>query len=339
MRCDETRPHCLQCTSRGRVCAGYEFTTASQSLRIEISTSASVFESRQEHRAFSYFQRRTSAHLSGLAESPFWCAILLRVARSDSGIRHAVVALASMHEDFEQRRDTEPLLGQFALRHYNRAIRSHMERATTSPCMKVSDVESYLSSCMLFICIEMLQSHPQSAIALIKQAVGLFRSLSTPVTGAPASMWPLDVLEALLCRFQSMAVGLIGRAAYSGTVPPRLKAATIPPMPARFANASQAKEYLDFYLTSYELSRAPASTGYIVDPKERDARAREAAKSYRDVLGRWSAAFEDLKLRCKDDPAFDQRDQRTLTALDIRRKFVTVLADFTRWDVHGDALS
>lgn len=304
-----------------------------------MSTSSSVFESRSEHRAFAFFQHRTSQHLSGLVESEIWSCILLQVARADPSIRHAIIALASVHEEYEQTGEAHVRPSEFALRQYNRAIRCHIERAKTSLAMKATDLESYLAACVVFICIEMLQSHPSSAVSLIKQAVNLFQNLPAAVSGQSRSTWPVETFEALLCQFQSMAVGLVGRATYSGTVPPRIKAATMSMMPKHFSSVNQAKEYFDFYLTMFELSRPASYRGYIADPPERGRHIREAALAYRNHIANWSTAFLTLKRQLEEEATLSERDRRTLLALDIRRKFLTNLADITRWDACTDTFN
>lgn len=180
MKCDEARPRCMQCIHQGRQChfrVVEQPTENTSSLRIDISTRATVAEIQVEKRALAYFRQRTATHLAGLLESEFWNQFVLQVARSDASIRHALVAVAAVHEDFERNPSTALSTNEFALRHYNRAIRAHIERARSIESMKTSAVISYLVCCALFICIEMLQGHATSAISLIKQAVALFYGL------------------------------------------------------------------------------------------------------------------------------------------------------------------
>lgn len=343
VRCDETRPQCTQCTSRSRECRYEAQLPSNQVLRIEIYTSASIFESQHEHRAFSYFQQRTSEHLAGLVESDFWSRTLLQAARTDPSARHALIALAAVHEDYEgQTQGAIVRTNQFALQQYNRAIRSHVRRCESTQAMSPNDLKSYLVSCVVFICIEMLQGHAVSATSLIKQAVSLFYSLPVASIGACWSDWPresVEVFEAILSRFQFMSVGLFGRLTSIPRVPPLFKASILQPMPDRFSSVRQAKEYLDFYLAMHELSRRPTSRGYIDDPMERDSQSRAAVAIYHDLVSRWSSAYQALKLQLGDEIASNPRTYCTFTVLDIRRILMTSMTDLSQWQNRNGPLA
>lgn len=87
-----------------------------------------MFGDRAERRSFSFFQDRTAPQLAGLFESQFWDCLLPLSANYQPAIRHAVVALAALHERFENNDNSvlssnyDIAQGGFALQQYNRAI-------------------------------------------------------------------------------------------------------------------------------------------------------------------------------------------------------------------------
>ena len=57
----------------------------------------------QERRAFHRFKYRTVSAFAGGSENEFWTDLVLRAATSEPVIRDAVIALGSLHEDYENR--------------------------------------------------------------------------------------------------------------------------------------------------------------------------------------------------------------------------------------------
>lgn len=113
--------------------------------------------SEQERRSFYFFCSRTVIRLSGFFVAGFWNRWVLQAFHHEPAIRHAVIALGSIHERFDggdvsvlgSNRDTTR--GGFALEQYNRAIRNLVEpgaKGTPPP----HDV--FLISCVLFACFE-----------------------------------------------------------------------------------------------------------------------------------------------------------------------------------------
>ncbi|KAL2208713.1 hypothetical protein CC79DRAFT_582197 [Sarocladium strictum] len=141
VRCDEHKPSCVRCTSTGRTCDGYDSLSPSSSPSSSSSAvSASPSPPRseplnaaadlrltlprqnsQEVRSYHYFLQVTAPSLAGAFHSDFWLAEVPRVCLSDAAIWHAIVSLASAHEDFaDNGRSSE---SSFALKQFNSAIR------------------------------------------------------------------------------------------------------------------------------------------------------------------------------------------------------------------------
>lgn len=112
--------------------------------------------SEEERRCFDFFLNRTVSQLSGFWHSDFWGCLVLRATHHQPAIRHAVLALGSLHERFEAGDNSvmNPIWnkgeGGFALKHYNQAIQQLTKPAGEG--QRALDV--CLIACMLFACFE-----------------------------------------------------------------------------------------------------------------------------------------------------------------------------------------
>lgn len=122
-----------------------------------------VFDTRgsvEERRCFDFFLNRTASQLSGFWDSDFWDCSILRATHHQPAIRHAVLALGSLHERFEagDRSVMNPIWnkgeGGFALKQYNQAIQQLIKPASKGQ----QAVDVCLIACMLFVCFEVSPS-------------------------------------------------------------------------------------------------------------------------------------------------------------------------------------
>lgn len=136
---------------------------ASQSSSLSQSFEGTV----QERRAFHRFKYRTVPAFAGGSETEFWTGLVLRAASSEPVIREAVIALGSLHEDYETRegkydqgvvlsasyKDTALL--------YGRAIRKLYQRIDT-----ISGETANLAviASIIFACFEVLRRNNMAAV-------------------------------------------------------------------------------------------------------------------------------------------------------------------------------
>jgi hypothetical protein len=64
--------------------------------------SLEVFVDKVERRCFAFFRARTVNEISGYFPSDFWERLVPRVTYYEPCLKHAVIALASLHERFEK---------------------------------------------------------------------------------------------------------------------------------------------------------------------------------------------------------------------------------------------
>ncbi|KAJ9142945.1 Transcriptional regulatory protein moc3-like protein 4 [Pleurostoma richardsiae] len=166
VKCDEAKPSCQRCTSTGRTCDGYP--PPKQSLMSDSKQPGSVVASPDEARALKFFQAVVGPALSSFAEPYFWNKLVLQFSQYEPSVRHAVVAISALYENFHE---PEPTLAHspkshLVLQNYNAAINE----------LLVSRTEESLTLlvCILFICIEYLQGDEKLATEHCRHGVEIY---------------------------------------------------------------------------------------------------------------------------------------------------------------------
>jgi len=200
VKCDEGRPACLRCVSTGRVCDGYgiwggggnfyghrESSVVSKdgSITPWPPTGVSILaQNAEESRYFEWFKCRTSKKLAGPFRLTFWETLLFQASLNEPAILHAVLTLSSVHkkgvlDSTDQSRNADPPdeHEQFMLQHYLKAIhhlQPHFE-ARDKPAIRVA-----LITCLVFVCIEFLRGHFETAQTHLDNGLKVFRELQIP---------------------------------------------------------------------------------------------------------------------------------------------------------------
>ncbi|KAM7194988.1 hypothetical protein V8F20_007714 [Naviculisporaceae sp. PSN 640] len=185
VKCDEAKPFCIRCTKTGRRCDGYLPSTKRQprsgSLtgRVhsgaghhgELHGSLTVFydwASADEVRSFQFFQHVTAPCLSGDFDGSFWRVLVLQICQTEPAVKHAVLAVSSLHEGMMRGMVPYADMGDrqsFALWQYNKAIGyllDQMRHVDAKPLVP-------LLTCVLFVCIEFMQSKDRESLLHLEQ--------------------------------------------------------------------------------------------------------------------------------------------------------------------------
>ena len=123
--------------------------------------------SEEERRCFDFFRSRTAVQMSGFFASEIWDRLVLQATHYEPAIRHAVLALGSLHERFVnedqslQKQTWSRDEGGFALEHYNLAIQSLMNPVNSGRL----NIDVCLIACMLFCSFEVRYSLTTSSLA------------------------------------------------------------------------------------------------------------------------------------------------------------------------------
>lgn len=132
----------------------------------------------EEKRGFDFFLRNTAAELSGYYDSSFWGNLVLAASTQKPSLRHAVIALGALHEDFSRKGlhsvpSLENQNRQLALNQYSKAIaalRRSLSHGKEEPL-------TALMSCILFVCFDSLRGYYESAMVHLKSGLGILQDI------------------------------------------------------------------------------------------------------------------------------------------------------------------
>ncbi|KAF9778292.1 hypothetical protein IL306_004219 [Fusarium sp. DS 682] len=294
-------------TSTGRTCDGYEEATAKQWPRHQSPIQAVIagYSNSQEARSIQFFKERTVSQLTSFFPDEFWGIRVLQVAQSEPSICHALVSFSAYHEAY-----TNGIAGDeipFALRYYNLSIKEL--QASYSSLSHV-----HLVSCLVFICIEILQGRTETAIRLFKyghrmmhqfrQLVEEQRSQATDLSAI------LNLLQTLFTRLSLQVALLVGDATpefslrrISGFQSTRLNTNYT------FNTLLEAKEVLNTIL-ALRLAESVGNSVLV-------ARFSE-----------WSQAFDRFVISHRN-LAFAPSEHRTVALIDLHRRYFNMVLP---WD-------
>ena len=308
VKCDEGKPHCNRCTSTGRKCDGYAASsnvgnsenavvnkindTNDGGSRLDAPLllfrrprqSPHGIGSAAESRALQYFCEIASPympHLPGVTDPYFWSQLVLQFSSFEPAVRHSIVAISSLYEQaqVESRPGAKLRENSLALRHYNAAIAELKTMENPSLVLLV---------CILFICIEFLQSNREAAIRHCKHGIMI---LSHNSSG------PAWVRQHLLPMFRRLSIFPL----FFGTGSdgfPSLNALAHP-IPASFSSFAEARYVMDDLLSrTVRLVRYgdPYRFGnlrYTKVPPHLLSEQEQVNK----LLDQWQALFSELETR------------------------------------------
>lgn len=121
----------------------------------------------QERRAFHRFTYRTIPAFAGGSESDFWTGIVLQTAVAEPVIREAVIALSTLHEDYENRNGIydKDTLASTSYKEagflYGRAIKNLYQRIDPE---KGESANLAIIASIIFACFEVLRRNNMAAL-------------------------------------------------------------------------------------------------------------------------------------------------------------------------------
>ncbi|PVH91947.1 sugar transporter [Periconia macrospinosa] len=186
VKCDLARPSCLKCSSTGRACDGYNDATQHQAGEFHhiLQTIGSLMimpmTGSVQAEALCFFQNTSIEHINAYRPSQSWRNTLMYFVQTVPAVRHAALAVASVHRKYLDRdysigasrsqylkdwlSDTPPLL------HYNRAIQLLLNQESGQD---IGAIAITLLVCYLFVCFDQLAGDDVRAINHLSQGVKL----------------------------------------------------------------------------------------------------------------------------------------------------------------------
>lgn len=277
IKCDEAKPSCVRCTSTGRKCDGYDYvkdqqpststsvasTVASRTslsrpttspLYQPQSVSVAFLGDASERDAFHRFRLVTVPALIGGSETEFWESLVLRVGQQEPVVRNAVIALGTLHEEYQKRG------GKYDKNHirappYERALSlNHKAIGNLNSLIQSHDCDPKLAiiASILFTCFEILSRNTMAAVVAYQSGMRmLLRQMSANSSDASSgsatfNTLPQNELDTILRVFARYDIHACtfskGRAE-----PIDIK---LPDVPSRFLNLNEVKMHLDNLLIS-----------------------------------------------------------------------------------------
>ncbi|KAI1383076.1 uncharacterized protein F4822DRAFT_434999 [Hypoxylon trugodes] len=173
VKCDENKPHCNRCINTGRRCDGYGSKPTPGLLWHRPRQLLSCVDHVGEGRALQYFYEKTALYLSGATDPYFWTHLVMQFSNFEPAVKHSVIAISSLYEQFQAEAAAQSGVqlrsNSLALQHYNAAIRE---------LKSTDDQPLVLLVCILFICIEFLQSNKDAAIQHCKHGIALLENVN-----------------------------------------------------------------------------------------------------------------------------------------------------------------
>jgi len=186
VKCDEAKPACNKCTSTGRKCDGYsslpfsrrdlhaaskafsEHSSSGDDLGLNYTAPLArivtdpAFSDILEKRYFQFFRQKTVASTNSLMACRFWDRIVLQICHVEPAVKHAILALSSLHQLSDARSNAE--LAQkhqdYADYHHHKALVAAQKLLSSSTA---EDIDRVLIACVVFICYDNVRGNYRTA--------------------------------------------------------------------------------------------------------------------------------------------------------------------------------
>lgn len=323
VRCDTQKPACSRCLKSGRQCDGYSIDGRRpeqdplQIIHWRPNTlnlhriSFDVTGNKKERRAFHFFRENSATEFPGFFESSFWGQLVLQASHAEPSIRHAVIALGSLHETIRQGEWTPLESGRpcdlFALQQCNKAI-GHLNQTIGSD--KHHSKEMLLLSCAIFICFESLQGNYESALSHMQCGLQIFRdwqaeanksSLLAVATSSHHHQSVDSELVQMFSRLNMQPLLFPDTHLFSTDFIKQDAPLTFDPIPSVFKALKEARNCLDNCM-NYELQSLVAAFHNRQGSENDSDVGGPQNPTTKYLLPQWSAAFNAFKIKAGPSP-------------------------------------
>jgi hypothetical protein len=283
-QCDEGKPHCQRCIQAEFECDGYPnnwITITSQQRHRPPRPAITVDQEPAELRSIQYFLTAVVPSLAEPCGTELWQQIVPQLSHNDVAVRHAVLAISTLYEDFHRHGRSTISNNRRALGYYNRAI---------SELLKISNESVVLLVCVLFVCIESLQGNADLAIQHCLHGTQIIQRRLHKERNK--NDWLTEKMAPLFRHF-SMMPSSLGQETFVDAVPvDEADHAT----PWHFSSHQEAAYHLDTILVySGRLNARGCHEPYAKRDSKRDNAMLDILKLQITVLNylqAWSSAFD-----------------------------------------------
>ena len=241
-----------------------------------------------EQSTLSFFTTFTALKLSGSFSSNFWERRVIQASMSEPSVRHGVIALGALHQDFISRHESsgnghDPSTKAFAFRQYTTAI-SHLHQLMSTGTQQL---DITLIACILFICFDCLLGNHTSAIIHLKAGLKILEDIklenchgATFAQTTSAHEWDREFSPLLLAlgvqaaSFENPKLREDRTALWTA-----LKRAGIATHPTTFSSVDEARHALDTVAAEIMADRA-STTDLITEEKVPNPYGPEGSKTH-----------------------------------------------------------
>lgn len=131
-----------------------------------------------EQSTLQFFITVTAPILSNDFSKDFWQGRVLEASKTEPSIRHALIAIGAIHQDFISRHENygpsqDPSIKSFAFRQYTTAI-SYLHKLMSTQTQRL---DITLMCCILFICFDCVSGNHDSAIIHLKAGLKILEDI------------------------------------------------------------------------------------------------------------------------------------------------------------------
>jgi hypothetical protein len=236
----------------------------------------------REKRSVKFFLQRTAPELEGSFPSKLWYEFFQLATDGRNPIRPAVVAVASMHEQYVTNGSAHLPLFDYSMDQYNKAIR---EVTQLNANKQEHAFDLALAACVLFSCLEGLRGHYQSLISHILSGMKIMSQRVVGTDKTRLTTLSRELLHQLFMRVNAQVMAMGDGCLLSNTCTFHLTT-----IPDAFTSANEAMfaleqlycELMHFYMSAGE---ALIDTETSVDQAQRLWKQRQA---FNDHYNQWS---------------------------------------------------
>ncbi|CAI6336656.1 unnamed protein product [Periconia digitata] len=283
VKCDQTRPACQKCTNSGRSCDGYLIAARTSVVPITIKTPmVTNLADGDEQRSLQYFRECTAPQFAILHDHEFWLNTVLQVSANEQCVLHSVIAIATLHEAFENdastRKHTAVVASQLRKRSNNHYVKAISILNSQIVSRGWQSLHISLLCCLLCVGFEGLRGSYSDARIHLTHGLTLLKQW-TDGQGSPGNLSLPSATEdfirdSIAPNFNRMALQVL-----TTTTPPLPWNGSIFPRPEMeaFGSFNAARDSLyyvvgRFYMATPNPENLPPGHGAIITRMERSAR-------------------------------------------------------------------
>jgi hypothetical protein len=122
-------------------------------------------------RSLDFYRQAVAPNFTGPLPRSFWTFDVTRVMHQDLAVRHAIVALSTLYEQFDKDSQQKTPESDFAIHHYNIAIQLVINFREHN-----GHLDAVLVACIVFMGIERFNHNPKGALVHYEHGMGILRS-------------------------------------------------------------------------------------------------------------------------------------------------------------------